>query len=128
MPNTNYNLNEEPILMYFYSVKFPTNNQPELTITECPIQMQKWRQINSRLKGNDTIDYYKPLPNQEYKVPPIEVTEVGKIVHGTNMVLMEPNKNFYIQKLAEEYNNRIKELDKTRTKYEQFIQELQVMK
>ncbi len=127
MPNTNYNLNEEPILMYFYSVKFPTTNHPELTITECPIQMQKWRQINSRLKGNDTIDYYKPLPNQEYKVPPIEVTEVGKIVHGTNMVLTEPNKKFYITKLTEEYNKRIEELNKTRTKYEQFVKTLSGM-
>ena len=128
MSNTNYNLNEEPILMYFYSVKFPTQNRSDITITEHPVYMQKWRQVNSRLRGDDTIDYYKPLPNQDHKVPPVEVTEVGKIVHGTNMVLMEPNKNFYIQKLAEEYNNRIKELDKTRTKYEQFVQELHAMK
>lgn len=120
-------LDDEVKTFYLYRTEYP-KKVGSVKISETPIKMEKWRDVNDTTPARILRDYYKPAANQNISVAPISVDEIGTMYHGTDMILEKPDKDYYIKALIEYYDNNIHTFQKLIDTYKDYIRCAKIMR
>ena len=121
MAYSNINLNEGTKTMYLYRAK--ANKDMDISISVTEVKMDKWRETKG-YPNVKTTEYYRPIPNQKIRVSPVDVQDLGKIYHGTDMILDRVDENYYLKALIAEYQERADKAKKSVERFENYTENL----